>query len=171
MYRIVILLLCFGGSLMALHLESSAFGEGDIMPVRYTCEGSDRSPPLMWSDVPKGTKSFALLADDPDAPAGTWDHWVLFNLPVDTTQLHEGLFNRETLPNGAIQGLNSFGKIGYNGPCPPKGSTHRYFFKLYALDEMLSLTSKATKADVEQAMKGHILGQTQLMVHYKKKEN
>lgn len=151
---------------MAFEIESSAFGQGGSIPVHYTCDGSDRSPPLVWKDEPKGTKSYVLLCDDPDAPVGNWDHWVLFNLPVDTRELHEGLVSHETLPNGAIQGLNSWGRVGYNGPCPPKGSNHRYFFKLYALDTMLTLSSKATKADVEAAMQGHILAHSQLMAHY-----
>lgn len=151
---------------MALQLESPAFGEGDPVPVRYTCDGADLSPPLLWDGAPSNTKSYVLICDDPDAPVGNWDHWVIFNLPIDTRELPEGLFNREKLPNGAIQGQNSWGNIGYNGPCPPKGSSHRYFFKLYALDTMLSLTSKATKADVEAAMQGHILAQSQLMARY-----
>ncbi|MBS0634225.1 MAG: YbhB/YbcL family Raf kinase inhibitor-like protein [Verrucomicrobia bacterium] len=151
---------------MALELESSAFANGDTMPIRYTADGADHSPPLIWSGAPKGTKTFALIMDDPDAPVGTWDHWVLFNLPLDTQTLHEALFNREKLPNGAVQGLNSWGKVGYNGPSPPKGSSHRYFIRLYALDTSLELASQATKQDVLQAMKGHILAESQLMVHY-----
>ncbi len=151
---------------MAFEIESSAFGEGDNIPIRYTCDGSDRSPPLFWKDAPAGTKTFVLICDDPDAPVGTWDHWIIFNLPLDTQELPEALFDRERLPNGALQGLNSWGTTGYRGPCPPKGSTHRYYFKLYALSTSLDLTSKATKADVEKAMQGHILAQTQLMGHY-----
>ncbi len=162
MKRLLFALGIYGGSLMALELESPAFGEGDTIPVRYTCDGADRSPPLLWSNVPSGAKTLVLICDDPDAPAGTWDHWVLFNLPVDTKELPEGLFNREKLPNGAIQGLNSWGKVGYNGPCPPVGTSHRYFFKLYALSTTLDLTSTATKKNVETAMKGHILAEAQL---------
>lgn len=154
---------------MALEIESAAFGEGDTIPIRYTCDGSDLSPPLIWSGAPNTAKSYVLTCDDPDAPGGNWDHWVLFNLPIDTTELHEGLFNRETLPNGAIQGLNSWGQTGYRGPCPPKGAIHRYFFKLYALDTTLSLTSKATKADVQAAMHGHILAESHLMGRYERK--
>lgn len=151
---------------MALEIESTAFGEGDTISLRYTCDGPDRSPPLRWQGAPKATKSYVLICDDPDAPVGTWDHWVLFNLPADTQELPEGLITSERLPNGAIQGRNSWGRVGYNGPCPPKGMAHRYFFKLYALDTMLDLSSQATKADVEKAMKGHILAETKLMGKY-----
>lgn len=151
---------------MALEIESPSFGEGDTIPVRYTCDGSDRSPPLMISGVPDGAKSLVLFCDDPDAPVGVWDHWVLFNLPVDTKELPEGLFNREKLPNGAIQGRNSWDKVGYNGPCPPQGSSHRYFFKVYAISTTLNLTSTATKKDVEAAMKGHVLAEAHLMGRY-----
>lgn len=152
-----------GGFLMALVLESSAFSEGSDIPVRYSCDGADRSPPLHWTNAPANTKSFCLICDDPDAPVGTWDHWVLFNLPHDAHELAEGLVTSEKLPNGAIQGLNSWGRVGYNGPCPPRGSKHRYFFKLYALDTTLNLTSKAAKSDVEKAMKGHVLAEAKLM--------
>lgn len=158
-----------GVPLMALQIESPAFEEGDTIPVRYTCDGQDLSPPLFWKGEPANTKSFVLICDDPDAPVGIWDHWLLFNMPTDTKELHEGLFNRETLPNGAIQGRNSWGKVGYNGPCPPKGSNHRYFFSLYALDTMLSLPATATKAEIQAAMKGHILAESKLMGHYARK--
>lgn len=162
-------LLLTGGSLMAFQIESTAFGEGDTISLRYTCDGPDRSPPLSWSGAPSTTKSYVLICDDPDAPVGTWDHWVLFNLPPDTHELPEGLITSGRLPNGAIQGQNSWGKTGYNGPCPPKGSIHRYFFKLYALDTMLSLNSSATKEDVEKAMKGHVLAETHLSGRYSRK--
>ena len=156
-----------GGSLMALEIESSAFAEGDTIPIRYTSDGKDLSPPLFFNNIPPNTKSLVLIVDDPDAPSSTWDHWVLFNLPPDTVELPEGIFNREILPNGAIQGLNSFGKTGYNGPSPPKGSKpHRYFFKLYALDIPLPLNAKAKKMEVETAMHGHILAQAELMGHF-----
>ena len=165
-WQLIACALCMKVSLMSLELESPAFDQEDSIPVRYTADGSDRSPPLLWKNEPKGTKSYVLICDDPDAPSGTWDHWVLFNIPLDTRELHEGLFNREVLPNGAIQGVNSWGKTGYNGPNPPKGSSHRYNFKLYALDTLLNLSPTATKTEVEAAMQGHILAQSILTAHY-----
>ena len=160
-------------TLGALELESAAFGQGDTIPIRYTCEGADLSPPLVWQGAPQDTKSFVLICVDPDAPSGTCIHWLLFNLPPDTTQLHEGLFNREALPNGALQGINSFGHVGYQGPCPPPGPGHRYIFTLYALDSMLQLTNSASKAQIDAAMHGHILAQSELVGTYSlsKKQN
>src|SRR5205807_8239545 len=151
---------------MAFSLTSAAFTEGSAVPPRYTCDGADVSPPLAWSDAPPGTASFALIADDPDAPAGTWVHWVLYNLPANATELPEGVKKQEQLPDGTLQGRNDFRKVGYNGPCPPPGKPHRYFFKLYALNAKLTLKAGATKNDVESAMKGHILAQTELMGKY-----
>lgn len=151
---------------MAFSLTSNAFDPGGIVPKKYTCDGPDLSPGLKWTDPPPVTKSFALIMDDPDAPVGTWVHWVLYNLPPETRELHEALPTSEKLPNGALQGTNDFGKTGYGGPCPPKGPAHRYFFKLYALDTMLNLGAKATKQDVEKAMKGHLLAEAQLMGKY-----
>lgn len=148
---------------MAIALTSLAFKEGDLIPKKHTCEGPDLSPQLRWTNAPKGTKSFALIADDPDAPVGTWVHWVIFNLPGDTTELPEGVPAQETLPNGAKQGLNDFRRVGYGGPCPPPGKPHRYYFKLYAVDVTPDLRPRATKAQVLEAMKGHILGEAQLM--------
>ncbi|HKW86649.1 MAG TPA: YbhB/YbcL family Raf kinase inhibitor-like protein [Nitrospiraceae bacterium] len=148
---------------MAIALTSLAFKEGDLIPKKYTCEGPDLSPQLRWTNAPKGTKSFALIADDPDAPVGTWVHWVIFNLPGETTELPEGVPAQETLPNGAKQGLNDFKRVGYGGPCPPPGKPHRYYFKLYAVDVTLDLRPRATKAQVLEAIKGHILGEAQLM--------
>jgi len=145
-----------------MKLTSTAFSEGGMIPAQYTCNGPDVSPPLNWEDVPEETKSLALIADDPDAPVGTWVHWVLYNLPADTHELQEDLPKTKVLPNGAMQGTNDFRKIGYNGPCPP-GGTHRYFFKLYALDEMVDLNPGARKKDLLDAMKGHILAECQLM--------
>ena len=145
-----------------MKLTSTAFGEGGMIPAQYTCNGPDISPPLNWEDVPEQTKSLALIADDPDAPVGTWVHWVLYNLPADTHELQEDLPKTKVLPNGAMQGTNDFRKIGYGGPCPP-GGTHRYFFKLYALDELVDLNPGARKKDLLDAMKGHILAECQLM--------
>ena len=145
-----------------MKLTSTIFGEGGMIPAQYTCNGPDISPPLNWEDVPEQTKSLALIADDPDAPVGTWVHWVLYNLPADTHELQEDLPKTKVLPNGAMQGTNDFRKIGYGGPCPP-GGTHRYFFKLYALDELVDLNPGARKKDLLDAMKGHILAECQLM--------
>ena len=153
---------------MAFQLRSSAFRENELIPKKYTCDGSDVSVPLSWGDPPQGTKSFALIADDPDAPAGTWVHWVLYDLPPDTRELPESSSRQEHLENGAKQGKNDFGKIGYGGPCPPAGPPHRYFFKLYALDQTTGLQAKAAKQQVLDAIKGHTLGEAQLIGTYKR---
>ena len=148
-----------------MKLTSTAFKEGEAIPRGYTCDGANVSPPLEWTGVPKTAKTIAIIADDPDAPAGTWVHWVLYNLPADGLGLIENTPQTETLKGGGAQGKNDFGKIGYGGPCPPSG-THRYFFKFYALDSELTLKPGATRAEVEQAMEGHIVGQAQLMGTY-----
>lgn len=148
-------------------LTSTAFQEGQQIPSTYTCDGVNVSPPLEWSGMPKTAKSIAIIADDPDAPGGIWVHWVLYNLPADNIGLVENLPATEKLVAGGFQGKNDFGKIGYGGPCPPSG-THRYFFKIYALDADLSLKAGATKAEVEKAMEGHILSQGQLMGMYER---
>jgi Raf kinase inhibitor-like YbhB/YbcL family protein len=153
---------------MTLELSSSAFQEGKPIPKLYTGDGKDISPPLQWIDPPATVKSFALIADDPDAPRGTWVHWVLFNLPPDTHSLAEGVPQKEILANGAKQGMTDFGSVGYGGPAPPKGKPHRYYFKLYALDDLLTLPAGATKADVEAAMKGLILDEAQVMGTYQR---
>ncbi len=154
-----------GGQAMAFELTSSAFAQGETIPVRYTCDGDDVSPPLEWGDPPEGTQSFALANDDPDAPAGIWDHWILFNLPGEARSLPEGVPSDAELPDGSRQGQNSWRRLGYGGPCPPSG-THRYFFKLYALDTTLDLASGANKKQLLQAMEGHILGQAELIGVY-----
>ena len=153
---------------MALILTSGAFAAGGAIPAKYTCDGSDVSPALAWSGAPAGTAAFALIADDPDAPAGTWVHWVLFNLPGSLTALPEDVAKTDQLAalGGALQGRNDFRRIGYGGPCPPAGRPHRYFFKLYALDAALPLKAGATKQDVERAMRGHVLGEASLMGSY-----
>lgn len=153
---------------MAMTLTSPAFPEGGEIPRKYTCDGADVSPALRWKDSPSETKSFALIADDPDAPVGTWVHWVLYDLPGETGELKEGIPAAETLDNGARQGSNDFRKVGYGGPCPPGGSAHRYFFKLYALDSKMNLKPRATKQQLLDAMKGHILAEAQLMGRYKR---
>ncbi len=152
---------------MSLTLSSSAFTEGAAIPALYTCEGNDTSPPLAWTDPPAGTKSLAFISDDPDAPGKTWVHWVLYNVPPSARMLSAGFPTTQELPDGTRQGITDFGRTGYGGPCPPSG-THRYYFKLYALDTMLSLSSGATKAQVESAMNGHILAHAQLMGTYRR---
>jgi Raf kinase inhibitor-like YbhB/YbcL family protein len=151
---------------MKFKLNSHPFSDGGNIPKKYTCDGDNVSPELHWTDQPPAAKSFALIVDDPDAPSGTWVHWVLFDLPGDAHDLPEAAGQRAPLPSGAQQGINDFKKEGYGGPCPPPGKAHRYFFKLYALDSKLSLKGSATKADVEKAMQGHILGLGELMGRY-----
>ncbi len=157
-----------GGEKMEIKITSSAFAEGGMIPSKYTCDGADVSPPLQWDAVPEGTKSIALISDDPDAPMGTWVHWVIFGLPAETRELAENIPADETLPNGAKQGITDFGRVGYGGPCPPSG-THRYFFKIYALDTELQIDASAGKRGLLKAMEGHILAQGQLMGKYKRK--
>jgi len=153
-----------------IEIKSSAFSEGDTIPMKYTCDGSDVSPTLTWSGLPEGTKSLALICDDPDAPRGTWVHWVIFNIPPNIAGLAEAAaISEDANLEGAIEGVTDFGDNSYGGPCPPRGPAHRYFFKIYALDKMLDLKGKATKADVENAMKGHILAMGQLMGKYQRK--
>jgi Raf kinase inhibitor-like YbhB/YbcL family protein len=154
-----------GGQAMAFELTSTAFSQGDPIPAKYTCDGQDISPPLGWSDPPEGTRSFALINDDPDAPVGTWDHWVIYNLPSEARSLPEAVSSDAELPDGSRNGQNSWRRLGYGGPCPPSG-THRYFFKLYALDTSLGLDPGAGKQQVLTAMEGHILGQVELMGVY-----
>jgi Raf kinase inhibitor-like YbhB/YbcL family protein len=154
---------------MTLNLTSTAFAHEGAIPKKYTCQGDDLSPPLAWSGAPAGTKSFALIVDDPDAPDPkapkmTWVHWVLFNLPANSTGLAEGVA-RGALPQGTGEGLNDWKRTGYGGPCPPIGR-HRYFHKLYALDSELAGLKNPTKAQVEAAMNGHILAQATLMGTY-----
>jgi len=143
-----------------MKLTSPAFEHNQGIPSEYTCDGSDTSPELNIEDVPKNAKSLVLINDDPDAPVGTWDHWNVFNMPTDV-KIEKG-----SEPAG-VGGKNSWGKTGYGGPCPPSG-THRYFFKLYALDTELSLEEGASKADIEKAMEGHIIEKTELIGTYKR---
>jgi Raf kinase inhibitor-like YbhB/YbcL family protein len=163
---------------LTIQVRSTAFAEGGMIPDRFTCDGSNRSPALSWYGVPEQSRTLALICDDPDAPAGTWSHWVVFNLPARLTGLKEGVPPDDRVPNasieesppagsdsGARQGTNDFRKIGYGGPCPPSG-THRYFFRLYALDDALELGPEATRADVLKAIKGHILAEGRLIGKY-----
>lgn len=154
---------------MSIHLSSPAFADGKEIPTVHTGQGRDISPPLQWSGVPANAKSLVLIADDPDAPMGTWTHWVLYDLPATTTALAADVPKTQYLPNGAKQGLNDFRRLGYGGPMPPPGKPHRYFFKLYALDTVLDLKPGASKQEVERAMEGHILAQGQLMGTYQRR--
>ena len=152
-----------------MRIVSSAFNEGELIPSKYTCDGENVSPPLAWREAPQDTKSFALIMHDPDAPVGDWVHWVVYHLPANPAEIAERVPPKEILGSGAMQGRNSFKKIGYGGPCPPSG-THRYYFRLYALDAALPLHSGATRADVEKAMKGHILADAALMGKYMRRK-
>ncbi len=149
---------------MALELFSTKLKQGQSIPKVYTCDGNNISPPLSWKDVPAGTKSLVLIMEDPDAPAGTWDHWVLYNIPPTTTSLEENL---TTLPVGASQGKNSWNNTSYGGPCPPDRE-HRYFFKLYAVNKMLPNQSGLNKQAIEQSLKDHVLATAELMARYQR---
>jgi Raf kinase inhibitor-like YbhB/YbcL family protein len=147
----------------AFKLTSSAFAAGVEIPEKYSCQGEDVSPALTWSGAPQKTAAWAIIMDDPDAPAGTWVHWVMWNLPASARSVPEGVPRREQSDEGAAQGRNSFGKIGYNGPCPPSGQTHRYLFRLFALDQKLDLAAGASRSQLDAAMKGHVLAQAEYM--------
>ena len=158
------------GHVMKIQLASAAFTDGQPIPVKYTADALDISPPLAWSNASAGAKSFALIADDPDAPSGGWTHWVIYDLPPTTTALAENQVKAPQFRNGTKQGLNDFKKSGYNGPAPPPGKGHRYYFKLYALDAMTTLAPGATKANLLKAMDGHLLGEGQLMGTYQRQQ-
>jgi hypothetical protein len=151
-----------------MEIRSSSFKAGESIPPRFTCDDTGISPPLSWSNVPPGTKSFALIVDDPDASSITWVHWILYNIPATQRDLPENIPNTVTLGNGEGQGMNDSGDFGYSGPCPPSG-THRYYFKLFALDTKLDLKTGITKKELMKAMEGHILEEGQLMGRYKRK--
>lgn len=153
---------------MAMILRSAAFQDGGNIPGKYTCDGDDVSPPLEWSGMPPQTRSFALIVDDPDAPGGVFTHWVIFDITANTHTLGEGVQPAPRLPDGAIQGKNSFGKIGSGGPCPPPGPAHHYYFTVYALDDLLRLAPGASKEQVLGAMQGHILDQGQIVGLYQR---
>lgn len=152
---------------MTMQLKSPAFEEGGMMAARFTCDSADVSPALEWSGAPAGTRTFAIVCDDPDAPGGSWVHWLIFNIPVTSIRLNEGILKQKTLENGARQGTNDFRRIGYGGPCPPSG-VHRYFFRMYALDTVLALAAGATRVQLLEAMAGHILAETQLLGRYQR---
>jgi len=153
---------------MVLAVSSPAFQEGGKIPTKYTCDGQDVSPALTWGEPPVDTRSFVLIVDDPDAPGGVFTHWVLLNLPAGSRELPEGVPAKAQLPNGSVQGKNDFGRIGYGGPCPPRGRPHRYRFTLYALDKPLDVKAGASKTKVIGAMQGHILAQGQLTGMYQR---
>lgn len=154
-------------SSIKMKITSSSFKEGELMNEKYTCDGENISPQLLWTDIPANTKSLALISDDPDAPAGDWVHWVIYNIPPTTTELREHYPRDKELSDGTKQGKNDFGKIGYDGPFPP-GGTHRYYFKLYALDIVLEKDYGLTKKELQKAMEGHILAEASIMGKYKR---
>jgi Raf kinase inhibitor-like YbhB/YbcL family protein len=154
-----------GGRAMPFVLKTTAFVERGTIPQKYTCDGADISPELTWAGAPTGTQSVALIADDPDAPVGTWTHWVIWNIPPEKT-LPDGVAKVETLEEGTRQGKNDFKRIGYGGPCPPPGKPHRYFFRVYALDAKIDTKPGASRSELERSMKGHVLAQAELMGKY-----
>jgi Raf kinase inhibitor-like YbhB/YbcL family protein len=161
-FVLLMLVLFLDGSALCLELKSDVFKDGGTIPVRYTGAGEDISPALSWSDAPAGTQSFALIMDDPDAPMGTWVHWVVYDIPKDADGLGENIPGKPVLAGGARQGKNSFHRVEYGGPSPPPGPAHRYIFTLYALDIVLDLAPGAGKAEVLRAMEGHILDKATL---------
>lgn len=153
---------------MEISLSSTAFKDGERIPAKYTCEGQDISPPLEWGEPPSGTRAFALIMDDPDAPVGVFTHWVIFNIASDSRQLVEAIPTQSQLPDGALQGKNDFDRTGYGGPCPPAGPTHHYQFTLYALDQPLDLKAGISKKQLLSAMQDHVLAQGQLTGTYQR---
>ncbi len=153
---------------MALSVKSTAFAEGNPIPKKHSCQGSDVSPALSWEGIPAEAKSIALIVDDPDAPGGTWVHWLAYNIPATLRGLPEAVPDQRVLDNGIRQGKNDFGKIGYGGPCPPPGPVHRYYFKVYALNSVLEVEAGATKAQLETVMKSRILAEGRLMGTYRR---
>ena len=162
---------CVGGqevSSSKFELRTSSFAPGGFIPRRFTCDASDVSPALLWTEPPPGTKSFALIEDDPDAPSGTFVHWLAYDLAASSRRLPEAMPKDDQMPGGGRQGINGFSRTGYSGPCPPPGRPHRYFIRLYALDAKLNLRPAATRSELDAAMKGHILAQAELMGRYQR---
>jgi Raf kinase inhibitor-like YbhB/YbcL family protein len=156
---------------MNIQITSNAFQEGEAIPIKHTCDGSDRSPALSWSNIPEDTQTLALICEDPDAPSGTFVHWIIYNISPTVTGLAEGVPTVELLPDGTIQGQNHFKRTGYSGPCPPPGdSPHRYFFRLYALDTEIQLPAGAGREEFARALEGHILAGGHLMGTYQRKQ-
>lgn len=153
----------------SITLSSPAFEDGKIIPTECTCDGKDVSPPLNLSAVPAGTKTFALICEDPDAPGGTWTHWMYYGIPASTTQFPQGVSPVENPPTGGHQSLNSFKRIGYGGPCPPPGQTHHYVFRIYALDADIPVQPATSLKDFTQLVKGHVVGQGELTGLYKRR--
>lgn len=161
--------IALGGSAMAFELRSPAFQPGGEIPVKHTCDGPDVSPPLSWTGAPERTKSLALIVDDPDAPAATWVHWVLYDIPATVRELARDVPSKNKVPGVGTQGFNDFGHAGWGGPCPPRGRAHRYVFTLYALDTELALPARKTKQDVLKALDGHVLGRAELIGRYQRR--
>jgi Raf kinase inhibitor-like YbhB/YbcL family protein len=153
---------------MGVTVTSTAFTAGKPIPVKYTGQGEDVSPDLSWTDTPGSSVSFALVCDDPDAPAGTWVHWTMWNIPATSKGLTQGVPANASLPDGSVQGVTSAGTSGYHGPMPPRGNAHRYYFRVYALDTMLSLPASANRVQLDAAMRGHVLTQGQLLGTYQR---
>lgn len=151
-----------------MEIKSPAFAHGAPIPAVHTCDGKDTSPPFMFAGIPPKARSLALIADDPDAPAGTWVHWVAWNIPAGAASLLEDLARKDRLPDGTRQGINDFQRAGYGGPCPPSG-THRYFFRLYALDTTLDLPAATTRSDLDGAMRGHVLARAETFGTYRRR--
>jgi Raf kinase inhibitor-like YbhB/YbcL family protein len=149
-----------------MRIESPAFGPGAVIPAKYTCSGADVSPPLVWDEAPPGTERFALICDDPDAPAGVWDHWVIFDMPAASAGLPEGVATSPSLADGSHQGKNGWGTIGWRGPCPPPGKPHRYFFHLYALAKPTKLKAGATSVELRKAIAKTTLGTAEYVGTY-----
>lgn len=160
-----------GDSMTSFTISSPSFLNNQPVPSKHSCEGQDASPPLNWVGAPEGTKGFALICDDPDAPGGVWTHWVIYGIPAKTSELPENVAKTDTVPalGGAKQGMNDFGRVGYGGPCPPRGhGAHHYHFKLMALDTELALAPRVTRRQLEQAIHGHILAQAELVGTYQR---
>jgi Raf kinase inhibitor-like YbhB/YbcL family protein len=151
-----------------ISISAEGFKDGTTIPDVYTCKGKDISPSLSWKGIPAGTKSIALIMDDPDAPGGTFVHWVLYNVPAQIQKLPEGMSHDKILSDGSMQGMTDFGRTGYGGPCPPPGKPHRYYFKIYALDSRIELSPGASKKQLENAMAGHILAKGEIVGIYKR---
>lgn len=151
---------------MAFTISSRAFRNGTRIPSRYTCEGDDLSPPLSWRDAPNGTRSYVLICEDPDSPSGLWTHWLVYDIPGDLNELEEGLPRTEILPNGAKQGLNTDGEVGYSGPCPPRGRAHRYVFRILAVSSRLPLRPASSRKDLEEAVRGLVIARAEIVGLY-----
>lgn len=148
---------------MKLQVSTNAFQPGTEIPQKFTCSGEDLSPEISWTDLPEGTQSVAVIVDDPDAPVGTWTHWMVYDLPPSIQKLAQERPRTASLDDGGLQGKNDFGNLGYNGPCPPPGKPHRYFFKVYALDQKLEIPAGATRKALDEALKGHVLAEGEVM--------